>query len=266
MRTPILFAISLAALACFHAGPLSTRAHALRVAMPPPQATTIAEVQTNLAAIEPQLQACGVSTSTTTPARVMVHVHAFPQGFWGVTFGAGRASTPTIGGRGTTPFERCVAQAIESRIGARTEPFTGTRPRTISRRFRLVATGTGTPPTVSVAPPTVGPITAAYTAAVRRVLASRRTQIQACFPHTPPARAARGTIRFRVEVSPNGAIHITGLGLPSHVDFANTAQCLERALDGANGPAQAGILRGEIPYQVQIDAAPAAGDPAAIPN
>lgn len=255
MRTSLVLALTLVALTLFHVRP----AHALRVAMP--RATTIAEVQTHLAEIEPQVQACGVSTSTTTPARVMVHVHAFPQGFWGVTFGSGRASTPTIGGRGTTPFERCVAQAIEARIGPRTEPFTGTRPRVTSRRFRLVAAATGTP-TVSVGPPTVGPISAAYGAAVRRVLASRRAQIQACFPHTPPARAARSAIRFGVEVSPSGAIRITGLELPAHVDFANTAQCLERALDGVTGPTQTGILRGEIPYQVQIDAAPAA-DPAA---
>ncbi len=265
MRTPILFALSLAALGLFNAGPLRTSAHALRIAMPPPprQATTIAEVQTNLAAIEPQVQACGVSTSTTTPARVMVHVHAFPQGFWGVTFGSGRSSTPTIGGRGTTPFERCVAQAIEDRIGTHTEPFTGTRARTIDRRFRLVAAAT--PPTVVVAPPTVGPISAAYSAAVRRVLATHRAQIQACFPHTPPARATRSTIRMRVEVSPSGAIRITGLELPGHVDFANSAQCIERALDGVTGPTQPGILRGEVPYTVQIDAAPAAGDPA-VPN
>lgn len=258
MRTHHLFVLTLTGLGLLHTGPHAGSAHALRIAMPP--ATTIAEVQTNLAAIEPQVQACGVSTSTTTPARVMVHVHAFPQGFWGVTFGSGRASTPTVGGRGTTPFERCVAQAIEARIGPRTEPFTGTRARTISRRFRLVAPAT--PPTVQVTAPTVGPITAAYTAAIRRVLNTRRTQIQACFPHTPPARATRTPLRLRVEVSPNGAIRITGVQLPAHLDFATTAQCLERALDGANGPTQSGILRGEIQHTVQIDAAQTA-DPAA---
>lgn len=245
MNTSRTFFFAFLAILSSLLGPASTSARAI-VAMPVP--TSLADVQAGLAAIEPEVQQCASSTGTTSPARVMVNVHLFPQGMWSVSFGA-PPRTPAIGARGTSPFEGCIANAIMNRIGPRTERFTGTRPRTVSRRFRLVAST----PTVTVTTPTVGPVTAAHAAVVRRVLASRRTEIQACFPHS--ARAPRASIRFRLEISPNGQMRITGLRLPAHVDFATVAPCLERAIDGATGPVSPSTLRGEIPYAVQIDAA-----------
>lgn len=255
MNTSRTFVLASLAIVASLLGPATTSARAI-VAMPPP--TSIADVQAGLAAIEPEVQQCAASTSTTSPARVMVNVHVFPQGVWSVSFGAPPRS-PAVGARGTTAFEGCVANAIMNRIGPRTERFTGTRARTVSRRFRLVASST---PTVTATAPTVGPVTAAHAAVVRRVLASRRTEIQACFPHG--ARAPRSAVRLRLEISPNGQMRITGLRVPAHLDFPTVAQCLERALDGATGPTSPSILRGEIPYTVQIDA-PAASTPAPTP-
>lgn len=234
-------------------------AHALR-AMPPTPGSSAAEVQTGLAEIEPQVQQCAASTATTRPTRVMVNVHLFPQGVWSVTFGAPHG-TPSPTARGTTGFERCVAGAIAQRIGMRTERFTGARPRTISRRYRLVPPASAPTPSVPVVTPTVGPL-AAHAAVVRRVLGTRRTQIQACFPHG--ARAPRVTVRMRVEVAPGGQLRITGLHMPPHLDFANVAQCIERAVDGLQAPAMPGTLRGEVPFVVQADA-PAASAAAPTP-
>jgi hypothetical protein len=254
MNTSRTFVLALLALLSSLLGPATTSARAI-MAMPPP--TSISDVQAGLAAVEPEVQQCAASTSTTSPARVMVNVHLFPQGMWSVSFGA-PPRTPAVGARGSSPFEGCVANAIMNRIGPRTERFTGTRPRTVSRRFRLAASA----PVVTPTAPTVGPVTAAHAAVLRRVLASRRTEIQACFPHA--ARAPRSAIRLRLEISPSGQMRITGLRMPAHVDFANVAQCLERALDGATGPTSPSILRGEIPFTVQIDA-PAADAPAGSP-
>jgi len=224
----------------------------MMVARPP--ATSVATIQTELAALEPEVQRCATDTGTTRPTRVMINVYAFPQGQWAITFGPPRG-TPSVSDRGRTAFETCVSSALAGRIGPRTERFTGTRPRKISRRFRLVSAI----PTVVVTEPTVGPITGAHTAVVRRVLSSRRTQIQGCFPHA--SRASRTEIRVRLEVSPAGDLRVSGLRVPSHLDFPAVAQCVERALDGVRGPTSPATLRGEIPLQVQIDPAPAVDTP-----
>ena len=229
-------------------------ARARMMARPP--ATSVAEIQTALAALEPEVQRCAADTSTTRPARVMVNVYAFPQGQWAITFGPPRG-TPSVSDRGRTPFETCVSSALAERIGPRTERFTGTRPRKISRRFRLVAPV----PTVTVAPVTVGPISAAHVAVVRRLLSTRRTQIQACFPHG--ARAPRTELHVRLELSPAGELRVTGLRVPPHLDFPAVAQCVERALDGVRGPTGSATLRGELPFSVQIDPAPASPPDAA---
>jgi hypothetical protein len=69
---------------------------------------------------------------------------------------------------------------------------------------------------------------------------------------------------LRLEISPSGEMRVTGLRVPAHVDFAAVAPCLERAIDGATGPASPSILRGEIPDTVQIDAAPSAPPPPTV--
>ncbi|MBX7191924.1 MAG: hypothetical protein K1X94_07690 [Sandaracinaceae bacterium] len=251
------FTISLLGLALVCLGPVASRAHALRVMIPPPEpATSAAEVQTALAAVDAELQQCATSTGATSPARVMVNVHLFPQGLWSVTFGPPHG-TPEVNLRGASPFEQCVGQALASRIGNRTETFAGTRPRTISRRYRITAT----PPTVTPTAPTVGPLSASHTAVVRRALTTRRAQIQGCFPHA--ARAPRVTIRLRVEVAPDGHLRMSGAHVPPHLDFVTVAQCLERALDGVRGPSTPGILRGEVPFVVQVDPDAAASAPPA---
>jgi len=238
--TPLMFALL--------ALSVPSAARARMMARPP--ATSVAEIQTALAALEPEVQRCAADTNTTRPTRLMVNVHAFPQGQWAITFGPPRG-TPSVSDRGRTAFETCISSALSDRIGPRTERFTGTRPRTISRRFRLVAPV----PSVSVAPVTVGPISAGHVTVVRRLLSSRRTQIQACFPHG--ARAPRTEVRVRLELSPAGELRVTGLRVPPHLDFPAVAQCVERALDGVRGPTGPATLRGELPFSVQIDPAPA---------
>lgn len=252
LRSPrFLVSISVLALAMLGTlGSLVPTAHALR-AMPvplPPPPSTEADVRTALAALEPELQQCAAQHPAGS-ARVMVNVYLFPQGIWSASFGVPRGM-PAAGGRGTSPFEVCVAGALEQRIGYRTTTFTGSRPRKVSRRFRVQAASI---PTVHVGPPTVGPIAAAQETVVRRLLAQNRAALAACLAPTTPgtARATPTPITFRLELA-DQRLRLTGVLLPEHIDFGTAAPCLERVVGAIAGPSAVGVLRGEISYQLPV--------------
>ncbi len=241
----ILAALALSALPSLGA---PSTASALRVAPPPPVPTVdLAQLRAQLGQLEPEVQACARQTSEAA-ARAQVNVYAYPDGQWSITFGPPRG-TPPPGVRGNTAFEGCVANALTDAIGPSVAPFAGRRPHKISRRFVL----RGAVPTVAVLPDTVAAFNSGL---VRRTLGTRRTAIQACFPHA--ARAPRTEIQIRVEVAAAGGVRVTGLQIPAHLDFPAVAQCVERAVDGLVGPTFPGILRGAVPFSVQIDRAPAA--------
>lgn len=220
-----------------------------RRAMPP--ALDLAQIRAALGQLEPQVQACARETGW-PGARPQLNFYAFPDGQWSIAVGTPRG-TPPPGQRGSDPFERCLARAVADAVGGRVATFSGSRPHKISRRYALAA------PVVTAAPVTVGDGRAFLTAVVRRMLTRRRAEIQACFPHAP--RAPRVEVGVRVEVSTAGALRVTGLRLPPHLDFATVSQCVERAVDGLTGPQLDGVVRGELPFSVQIDPAPAPAAP-----
>lgn len=202
-----------------------------------------------------RVRSCAIETGT-RGRRVQVNLYAFPDGSWSLTTGAPRR-TPPAGQHGTDALTRCIAGAMASQLGPRVARFAGSRPRKISRRFALVPAPASPRTPVDRAP------TAAERAGLSRVLATRRRLLTACFPHA--AGAPSTSVALRVEVAPAGALRVTGLRIPSHLDFPSVAQCVERALDGARGPATGDTLRGEVPLRTPIDPAPAPDAPPASP-
>lgn len=221
---------------------------------PPPVLRAFSDVPAVLSAVQPQVEQCGRS-SPPPSARVQVNVVAFPDGQWSVTFGSPRG-TPPPGARGSNAFENCIASVIASELGSQLQPFRGGRPHKVSHRYAF-ATAI---PQVTPTAPTVGPLSASQLAVVRRVLATRRAALQDCVPHAAPPRPTRQPVRMRVEIDASGRLRLTGIELPEHVDFATTAACFERAVDGVAGLATGGTYRGEVTVQLAISAPVPPGD------
>lgn len=243
-RTVVL-ALGLACAQAAHADRAAARM--ARPALDDGQLRTLLELE------EPRVQRCAIETGARA-SRVQVNLYAFPDGSWSVTTGTPRG-VPAAGHRGSDALSQCIARALASQIGPTVRRFAGSRPRKISRRFTV------TPAPPAPRTPVDRSPTAAEVGALSRLLAARRRPLAACFPHA--AGASSTEVALRLEVAPDGALRVTGLRIPSHLDFRAVAQCVERALDGARGPSTGDTLRGEVPFRTPIDAASASAAHAA---
>jgi hypothetical protein len=250
------------------------------------------EVAAALASLGPAVQDCAARSGARPGEALQVHAYLFPGGEWLAHVGARSDDYGTLG---RSPLSRCVEDALRARIGSQTRSFRGSKPRVVTRTFRVAATraARATAPTpetggeiVLTPAPAPGSTPASTTArgaagqgATGQGAAGQAAAGQAAAGADAQALAAlRGgiaarrdalqacfphgalsvvtTVRLRLEVRADGAVRLSGYALPGHLDGREIRPCVERALAGLEAPAGAAVRSLEVSLSVRADPPP----------